>query len=134
MFVEQILAAARECIGTPFRHQGRVCGVAIDCAGLVVHVATRLGLDYCDVRGYSRIPGSGALASALDAQPCLVVARDMQAGDVLLMRFVSEPQHLAIYAGDTIIHAYQNAGKCCEHRLDDLWRNRIVAGYRFIAP
>jgi hypothetical protein len=48
------------------------------------------------------------------------------------MRFAGDPQHLAICAGDTIIHAYESAGQCCEHRLsDDLWAARIVRVYRF---
>ncbi|MBK8745664.1 MAG: peptidase P60, partial [Propionivibrio sp.] len=38
-----ILAAARACIGTPFVHQGRIPGLALDCAGLVVAVAQAIG-------------------------------------------------------------------------------------------
>ena len=48
MSVEQILAAARAEIGTPFRHQGRVSGKALDCAGLICHVASVIGLEYFD--------------------------------------------------------------------------------------
>jgi len=49
----------------------------------------------------------------------------------LLMRFMGDPQHLAIYAGETIIHAFAAGRKVCEHRLDDVWRARIVRIYRF---
>ena len=129
-----VLSAARACLDTPFAHQGRIPGLALDCAGLVVVVAKAIGADYNDHRGYSRSPSNGLLEAALDAQPCLDRVYDMQPGDVLLMRFASDPQHLAIYAGDTIIHSYSQVGKVCEHRLADVWRSRIVRVYRFKAP
>lgn len=140
MSVEQILAAARAEIGTPFRHQGRVSGKALDCAGLICHVAAAVGLEYFDQQGYSRQPSQGLLESALDGQPCLVrvALADMQAGDVLLMRFAGDPQHLAIFAGwsdvyqgEGIIHAWLQARKVCENIMTDEWFNRIVRVYRF---
>ena len=126
-----VIDAARACLDTPFMHQGRVPGLALDCAGLVVAVAKAIGADYNDHRGYSRSPSNGLLEAALDAQPCLSRVHDMQPGDVLLMRFAGEPQHLAICAGETIIHSYSQVGKVCEHRLADVWRARIVRIYRF---
>lgn len=126
-----ILAAARECLGTPFAHQGRIAGVGLDCAGLVCHVAQRLGLQYDAPTNYPRQPYHGLLQQTLDAQPCLRTVEHMQPGDVLLMRFRTDPQHLAITTGDGLIHAYQAAGKCCEHGLDAAWRARIVGIYRF---
>lgn len=140
MNAQMIVAAARAELGTPFRHQGRIPGKALDCAGLVVAVAAALGADYVDQQGYSRHPSDGLLESALDAQPCLerVALADMQPGDVLLMRFAGDPQHLAIHAGfsdsgqsETIIHAEIRARKVCEHRLSDEWRGCIVRVYRF---
>ncbi len=135
-----ILAAARAEIGTPFRHQGRTSGIALDCAGLICQVATSIGMDYVDQQGYSRHPSAGLLESALDTQPCLerVAVDSMNPGDILLMCFDGEPQHLAIFAGwspayqgDGIIHAWAQARKVAEHVLTDEWRNRIVRVYRF---
>lgn len=51
---EQIIAKAREFIGTPYLHQGRVKGAGIDCCGLVIQVAKELGLSDYDLTGYSR--------------------------------------------------------------------------------
>lgn len=129
----EIIAAARDAIGTPFRHQGRVSGKALDCAGLVIHVAKAIGADYIDSCGYSRRPANGLLELALDDQPCLerVPLSDRQPGDVLLMRFTGDPQHLGICAGENIIHSYSSVGAVCEHRLDDVWATRIVRVYRF---
>ena len=137
---EDIVAAARALIGTPFAHQGRRPRIALACAGLVVAVADEIGIRVLDQQGYGRRPSNGMLQSAIDGQPCLlrVSPAEIQAGDVLLMRIALEPQHLAIFAGynpvcesETIIHAEIGAGKVCEHRLDDTWRSRIVRAYRF---
>lgn len=133
MTADDIIAAARECLDTPFRHQGRLPGIGIDCAGVAIHVAKRIGADCFDVDGYGPVPVGGELEKALDAQPCLdpVELADRLPGDLLLMRFAAEPQHLAICAGDTIVHAYEAVGKCCEHRLSSVWESRIVRIYRF---
>jgi cell wall-associated NlpC family hydrolase len=71
------------------------------------------------------------MEAAADTQPYLMRVTDMQAGDVLMMRFTGEPQHVGIYTGDTLIHAYESVGKVVEHRMDDKWLRRIVRVYRF---
>lgn len=134
MSADLVLTAARACINTPFRHQGRLPGRALDCAGLVVQVAQAIGAEYLDQSGYSRSPQNGLLEDALDRQPCMERIRQTgtrQPGDILLMRFAGDPQHLAIDAGQTIIHAYAQAGKVCEHAMSDDWVHRIVRVYRF---
>ena len=133
MTTDDIINAARQCLGTRFRHQGRIAGVGIDCAGVAIHVARQSGAGHLDVSGYGRTPANGQLEQSLDIQPCLerVTLSDRAPGDLLLMRFAREPQHVAICAGDTIIHAYEAAGLCCEHRLSDVWAARIVSVYRF---
>jgi len=130
----EIITAARQCVGTPFRHQGRSLDTGLDCAGVALHVANVVGRDALDVTGYGRAPANGQLESALDIQPGLVRVLDIaarQPGDLLLMRFAREPQHLAVLVGENIVHAYANAGRCVEHRLDDAWSRRIVRVYRF---
>lgn len=124
--------AACECIGTPFRHQGRIVGRGLDCIGVVIHCAKSIGADHWTSEAYGRNPANGMLEAALDAQPCLEIVTDRQPGDILLMRFNTEPQHVAVYtASDTIIHGYQSAGIVCEHRLSAVWAARIVKIYRF---
>jgi len=127
-----IVTEARRHLGTKFVHQGRVPGLALDCAGLVVVVAKACGVEIMDAKGYGRNP-NGALEAVIAAQSCvdLVPVADRQPGDVLTMRFGREMQHLAIFAGDTIIHSYEAAGKVCEHTLDAMWAKRIVSAYRF---
>jgi cell wall-associated NlpC family hydrolase len=131
MTANDIISAARECVGTPFHHQGRIAGVGMDCAGLIVHVAAKFGMASIEPAGYGRSPCNGMMEAAADTQPYLMRVTDMQAGDVLMMRFTGEPQHVGIYTGNTLIHAYESVGKVVEHRMDDKWLRRIVRVYRF---
>jgi NlpC/P60 family putative phage cell wall peptidase len=135
MTADDIIAAARACLGTPFRHQGRLPGIGLDCAGVAIEVARAIGCSALDVSGYGRTPAAGQLEAALDAQPDLVRVADIadrQPGDLLLLRFTGEPQHLAILTDvDTMIHSYEAVGRCCEHLVTPAWANRIVRVYRF---
>lgn len=133
MTANDIVTAARECVGTPFAHQGRVVGVGIDCAGVALYALSSLGVDVLDVRGYGRTPNKGHLLDAMNAQPMLMRVHsiaDRLAGDILLMRFLGEPQHVAVFTGHGIIHAYEAVGVCCEHDTCQKWISRIVRVYR----
>ena len=123
-----IIEAARSEIGTPFRHQGRVSGKCLDCAGLVVRVAALLGVTVADQSGYSRLP-----SGALDGQPNVFRVRgNPLAGDILMLRFDKDPQHLAIFTGENIIHSTNQTGRVVEERFDALWKSRLVRVYRFV--
>lgn len=136
-----IIAAAEECLGTPFQHQARVPGRGMDCAGLLVHCFLRLGLPHADELGYPRTPYDGMLEKILDAQPSLrrIDVADIRTGDWLAMRIKTAPQHIALHAGEVrghiyIIHASEDHGKVVKHRLDDLWRARVIRAYRMERP
>jgi hypothetical protein len=134
---DQIVALARACIDTPFKHQGRLPCVALDCAGLAVHILNELRLPLIDLKGYGRTPNDGTLKRIMDMQPCLKQIDRMasEAGDFLLIRTGREPSHIAVQSeSDCIIHAYEPVGKTCEHRLDDNWRLNIVAAYKIVSP
>lgn len=133
MTPDDIIAAARECLDTPFRHQGRIVGVGIDCAGVICHVAHRLGLQYDAPTNYPRDPYQGLLEATLDAQDCLQRIDHPEPGAVLLMRTNREPRHLGIWSGATLIHADETIGKVCEHRMDAVWLRRVVRSYRFVS-
>lgn len=128
---DQIIDYARECLGTPFVHQGRVNGIGLDCAGVVIHVMRRLGLAVEDLPAYPRHPYQGMMQQIMDAQPGMtkIAIADRSAGDVLLMRIKREPQHLGIDAGETIIHSYSNVGRVVE-QTTGAWARHITAVYR----
>jgi hypothetical protein len=99
-----------------------------------------VGRVYRDVEGYTRQPWRDGLREAVASQLDAVPVDDMRPGDVLLMRYRAEPQHLAIvtdYPGALgIIHARSDVrsgnerGRVVEHRLAGLWPKRIVGVFR----
>lgn len=129
MMADEIIAAARAELGTPFVHQGRIPGKALDCIGLAVVIAQRwYTID--QPRAYGRSPHLGLLRQWVEMQgfiePCQPVA-----GSFLLIRFGADPQHMAVCTGDTIIHSYGKIGKVVEHNFSPVWRSRVVKAYRF---
>ncbi len=51
--------------------------------------------------------------------------------DFYFMAWGREPQHVALITDHGIIHSYSGVGKVVEHSLDERWRQRIAAAYRF---
>lgn len=123
-----VVRVARSYHGVRWRHQGRT-RYGIDCIGLVILVAHELGLSDHDCTDYSRIPDGRQLRQALECH--LQPTTDQQPGDVVLMRFAREPQHVGILTDIGLIHAYAATRKVIEHRIDKNWSDRIVAAYSF---
>jgi len=134
---EAIVAESREWIGTPWKHQASLKGVGADCIGFVAGVARGVGIQEAEAfrrdlrfRGYGRTPDPALLRMAVAAY--LNPTDTPLPGDVLLMRFEQDPQHFGLLtAADYMIHAYAQARKVAEHRIDDKWRARIVAYFSF---
>ena len=137
---DEIVAAARECIGTPFRHQGRRVGPdgALDCAGVIRHAGVKAGgvaADYQYVN-YSRFPDANEIAAELDrmmerVEGGLGAARD---GDVALMvdaRWSHTGVLATVNGARTVIHTTRMDRCCIEHRLTAEWARRVRAVYRF---
>ena len=130
----RFVAAARELVGVPYRHAGRN-GYGIDCGGLIILAARRAGLlppDW-DVPPYSPIIDVGMILAGL-REWCEPVERpgEPEAGDILLMRILRRPQHLAIASGEgSMIHVYVAAGRVIEHPLTEHWRQAIVGIWRW---
>ena len=124
-----IVDAAREWMGTPWRHQCAIKGRGIDCQSLLRYSAEKIGLNLPDIpEDYSRTP-SHSLKQWLDKhlQPC-----EQQPGCIALMNLGTDiPYHLAIITDIGLIHAW-NGGprKVVEHRIDQHWQRRIVQCYK----
>lgn len=125
------IECARSWLGTRFEHQGR-SRHGVDCAGLVICVLREMGYvapDF-DVNGYERQP-DGSMFRICDE---MLPRAPVEAGSIFVMRFAQEPQHMGFVApyrwgGLSIIHALQSRKKVVEHRLDDIWRARIVGTF-----
>lgn len=127
-----VVDAARAYLGCPFEHQGRTRH-GLDCAGLILLAYRDAGVLFEDIKGYGRNPHKDGLQQAVERQ--LHAVDDMQPGDVLLMRFIREPQHVALVTDLPdgrigVIHAHSQVGRVVEHALDAKWRRRIVGVYR----
>lgn len=126
----QFVAASREWVGTPFKHQGRQKGVGVDCIGVPYCVARDFGMvDSSIMVPYKRDPDGSLLPHILGEN--LIRVHKPQPGDIMLFRFVKHPQHVAVYTGRNIIHSFSQIGECIEHIYDKRWQKRLVAVYRF---
>lgn len=134
-----IVSAAREWLGTPYRHQHSTRGAGCDCLGLVRGV-------YRDVIGsepesppnYSPSWGEAdnheVLLIAAARHLIKVTPGGMSPGDVVIFRMDRRAiaKHCGIVVSDThMIHAYQGAGRVEESALVPWWRSRIAGVFRF---
>jgi len=129
---QKIFLTARDCVGSPFRHQGRDPASGLDCVGLIVFVVRTLNPGAFDYKGYKRIPGREAISRYAGMAGFLKkpMAR-MAAGDVVILRFGRYLEHAAILSDRGIIHACEKYGRVVEHGLDPEWRSRIISVHSF---
>lgn len=138
--MNKLVEAAREFIGTKFRHRGRSI-YGLDCAGLVVMSYRACGVDVQDFTLYGREPHRNGLVTHVTAAlglPLPEENRTLMEGDVVVMRFDREPHHLAIVADYTydgvhawnIIHADGQSGGVLEQRLTPDMAARITHVFR----
>ena len=125
-----IVEAARKWVGVPFLHQGRT-RAGVDCVGLLIVVALDLGLPVEDVKTYGKVPHPRIMGAELERQMDRIAVGQLSPGDVVWMAWRKVPHHLAIYTGDGLIHAFQNAGRVIEHPIDEIWRGRVRGAFRF---
>ena len=130
MFPDRVVKAARDLIGTPFIHQGRVPGVGVDCVGVPILVAKSLGLGDFNQINYRRYP-DGQLKRIIEdiCQPI-----GIQPGALLLFKISVEEQHCGIVSNFKpnqlgLIHAWDIAKKCVEHRLTKDWLAKATGCY-----
>ncbi len=137
-----VLRAARDWIGTPYRHQASCKGAGVDCLGLVRGVFQELEGQVPETPpAYS--PDWAELPGRLESErePMLSAARrhliektdEPEKGDVLIFRMSPKAaaKHAAIMSQDgRMIHAY--AGRAvAETYMGPWWQRRLVALFRF---
>lgn len=141
-----VIDKARTFLGTPWQHQARCKGVAVDCIGLLVGAFTEAGYKIEDVTDYGRNPNPrrflGHLARYFDrigsSSDSCSVNYDRNAwdsatpGDVLVFSFVGTnlPQHVGICTGSGFVHTFQGAGKVSEHAMNSEWLRSLHSVWR----
>jgi len=115
----KIVAAVRACIGTPWVHQARIPGRALDCIGLAIQAAKAAG-DWRDeydplCRNYGRIPHGNAFFTFMRDHLVRLEPDDKLDGDLVLMAVKSYPMHVGVLASFpngqwSVIHAMAERG------------------------
>lgn len=133
--MSEVVAAARDWIGTPYMHQASLKGVGCDCLGLLRGIWREvLGTEPEVVPPYTpdwgEAQGVEMLLQAAGRHLVPVTAR--APGDVLVfrMRRAAVAKHIGILsAADAFIHAYSRHG-VVESPLSDAWSARIAGTFR----
>lgn len=113
-----IVAAARACIGTRFRAQGRVPGLGLDCVGLVLAAGS---INPAAVPAYALGGDHGdLLTQTLFDAGCHPVAAALP-GDILVLAPAPRLQHLAIVTPAGVVQAHAGLGRVVEGPLDPDW-------------
>lgn len=126
-----IVKYARECVGTPFMHQGRQCGAGLDCIGVVCHVADKLGVIYDDIISYSEVPRPILLRESIEKYMVEISEEEAQPGDIVLMRCNIRKiiVHVGVLTDHGIVHALHDVGKVVETVNDANPLYKIVGHY-----
>ena len=122
-----IVAAARRCVGTAFRPQGRVIGIGLDCVGVALIAARAAGTGIEAPRYTLGGDHHDCLDAVLAAQGCTVVA-EAQPGDLLVVAPAAGARHLGVVTDAGLIHAHAGLGRVVEAPADPAWT--IVAAWR----
>lgn len=138
---ERIVAEAETYIGTPWKHQGRLRHLGIDCAHFVGNVinAARINSPPIEIpHDYKPREDGRIMMALLGANSEFIMTEDRQAGDVIAILeetggHTDEPRHLVFIKEVTpkttfIIHVSRHGVR--SHRMDSAWMRRIHSVWR----
>jgi cell wall-associated NlpC family hydrolase len=128
--VKLYIKEARKYVGTPFKHQGRDKN-GMDCIGIITVPLNNIGFFEYDNINYRRYGLGGEIIEILNKY-CYEISiySKLEPGDILMFS-KGRSQHLAIYTGESIIHANNSVGKVTEHILDDYWMAMVSRVFRY---
>lgn len=126
----KIVMQARTWLDTPFRHQGRIKGVGVDCGGLLLGVGRELGIEVIEPPAYSMSPDPAIFPVALARYCDRILIVDRQPGDIGWFSFAGDPRHVGIFTDLGLIHAWAKPGKVVEHGVDATWLRRLREVWR----
>lgn len=139
-----VVAAAREWLGTPYRHQASVKGEGADCLGLVRGIwRETAGAEPAPMPAYrpdwAEVGGEETLLDAARQWLVEKPAEAMRPGDVLLFRMAegAPAKHCAILSAidgpePRMIHAYWGRA-VVETWMGPWWKRRLAAVFAWPA-
>jgi NlpC/P60 family putative phage cell wall peptidase len=135
---ELVVAAAREWLGTPYRHQAATLGAGCDCLGLLRGVWRALyGDEPMAMPPYRADMRDPAHAGALEAAAEKLLVRTegkAEAGQVVLFRLggMAHAKHCGILVSpDRFIHSQERLG-VVEANLTEAWARRVSGRFGFL--
>jgi len=117
---ERVISEALTMLGVRYRY-GSNNRRAVDCSALVQKIYRVIGL---------QLPRTTRQQVHLGTS---VALEQLQKGDLLFYRWRPRALHVAVYMDDGyILHASPSAGRVIMTRLDQNWRQRLVAARRVL--
>jgi cell wall-associated NlpC family hydrolase len=121
----QLIAAARQLIGTPVVHQGHSI-YGVDCIGVAYAAAKNAGAqEFTDLvdRELSWTYGRSGMPTMLTEFRRHLQPSPHKAGCLLLFQFpwTTDPNHMAIFTGSGLIQALFTERRVCEHGYTQPW-------------
>ena len=118
-----IVAAARGCVGTRFRAQGRLPGLGLDCIGVALIAASAAGAADLTAPPYTL---SGDNENRIDAVLMTSGCRQLvdeppEAGDLLVVAPALGRRHLAVVTDTGLVHAHAGLARVVEAPADPGW-------------
>ena len=119
----RVVAAARACIGVPYRHLGRDPARGLDCVGLLLHAFAAAGLAVAGApAGYGRRPQGHRLLAEVARHGRRLTLKEARPADVLAFAGSERlPCHLALVTATApellIVHSWAEHRRVAEHRL-----------------
>ena len=115
-----IVAAARSCVGTRFRPQGRVPQLGLDCVGVLLVAAAAAGLPSADVPAYRLGGALPDVEAILRLHGCAPIDEAL-AGDILVNAPAPRQRHFGIVTPNGVVHAHAGLERVVEGPIDSGW-------------
>lgn len=132
---DPLIDQARDYLGTPWVHQGRLKGIGVDCVGLLVCAARDAGYEVLDVEGYPEYPAGTWLLEELERN-CNRVHEEPRVGDVIAFAASTQVWHVGLITQLeplVVIHCWRKTKRVIEVQLDKSWRYQIHSIWRLKA-
>lgn len=134
---DEIVAIANELIGMKYRHQGRGNG-SIDCVGVPIYIAKKLGLSDWDTVNYGPRPALRVFNELIIKTGLIRISMtELSRGDVVQISWEGTPPvHVGIIEVDArgqmwLIHAFMIHRKVSRDPVTPEIHKSFVAAWRF---
>lgn len=131
-FNKELVKKAREWLNTPWMHHQSLKKIGCDCVGFLAGCTKEAGYIIPKFPNHGHYPINDELKTYLEL--FLIPNPDLEninEGDILLFKFTGINCHVGIATDKGVIHACSFRKKVVEHRIDSIWRKRLVGRYQW---